>query len=56
MRLELEVEYDTEPEDEERHRRYVENGMDSDFAWRRVAQDALGNIGLIVQGAEAFER
>lgn len=55
MRLELEVEYDTEPEDEERQRKYVEAGMPPALAWRQVVQDVLGHTGLIVQGAEAFD-
>lgn len=56
MRLELEVEYETEPGDEERHRGYVEAGMGSHAAWRQVAQDTLGRVGLLVQSAEAFDQ
>ncbi len=47
--LEIGLDYDMEPEDEQRLAAYVESGMTEPEALRQVAQDVFGGVGAIVQ-------
>lgn len=49
--LEIELDLSIGEADKRKHAEYVKSGMSSDQAWRRVAQDILGNSGAQVQYA-----
>lgn len=51
--LEVELDLPLEPEDVRRYHAYVADGASVRDAASQVAQDILGGMGAIVQGAEA---
>ncbi len=53
--LEIGLDYDLEPEDEQRLADYIESGMSEEAAARQVAQDAFGSMGAIVRHADLVE-
>ena len=53
LTLEIELDLPMEPADVARYRSYMRDGLSEREAARQTAQDILGGLGAIVQGAQA---
>jgi hypothetical protein len=51
--LEVELDLSLDPDDIDRYHAYLSAGASEREAATRVAQDMLGSLGAVVQGAEA---